>query len=199
MAKYTINLLQDELIPEQPLLTLSRVITLWVAALVVMLAVMFTLQATEQSLAKQSQSLAQQKRVQDDALEQLQLRLTTHKPDPKLTAQLETLQTIIANKKSIYSYLTNSSESYINGFALAMSDLATIHSNNVSLTAISISDGHISFGGLARTAEAVPDWLTNFEQSKVLSGRLFNHFQLSENEQKIIEFTVSSSAQKEQD
>lgn len=198
MAKYSINLLQDELIPEQPLLTLGRVIALWVLVLVAMLIVVVTLQATENALADESKVLVDKKRAQDATLENLQIKLANHKPDPKLSAKLDTLQAIIANKKSIYSYLTNSDDSYINGFALAMSDLATIHSNNVSLTAIAISEDNVSFGGVARTAESVPEWLTSFEQSKVLSGKLFNHFQLSENEQKLIEFSVSSTAQKGQ-
>ncbi len=199
MAKYTINLLQDELLPEKPLLTLSRVILLWLVSFAVMLVIMFSLQTTERSLAKQAQSLEIQKREQDRTLANLQVQLATHKASSQLTAKLDTLQAIIANKKNIYSYLTNTDDSYINGFAEAMSELAMIHSRNVSLTDISISEQHIRFAGIARSAESVPSWLTNFDESKVLSGRLFNHFQLSENDQKLIEFSVSSSVQKGQD
>jgi len=38
MAKYSINLLQADLLPAKALWTLNRVIAVWLAALVVMLA-----------------------------------------------------------------------------------------------------------------------------------------------------------------
>lgn len=197
MNKFTINLLQPELTPDKPLLTLPRVLSLWVLTFVLMLGAVFTLQINEQALAKESISLVEEKRQQENTLAQLQSQLASHKADSALNAKRDTLHTVIENKKTILAYLTNTEETYINGFAKAMSELANIHNRNVSLTEITISEQYVSFAGLARTAESVPAWLTNFDRSKVLSGRLFNHFQLSENDEKLIEFTVSSSNKKE--
>ena len=198
-GKYSINLLQDELRPEQPLLTLPRVLLLWGLVFLVTLFVGFSIQNTERSLELEARQLTEKKTEQNKEITLLKTKLANHKPSAALIAKEQTLQHIIANKKTIHNYLTNTDESYIDGFAEAMSDLALLHHKNISLTGIRINDHFVSFDGVARNAEAVPAWLTNFERSKVLSGRLFNQFQLNENENKYIEFNVSSSSQKEQD
>jgi hypothetical protein len=41
----------------------------------------------------------------------------------------------------------------------------------------------------------VPAWLAGFENSLLLSGKSFSHFKLSENEQHMTEFTVSSKVE----
>jgi len=196
--KYRINLFQDELIPDTPLLTLPRVLWLWFIIAIMMFGLVSLFNYQESTLGSQATDVQSQKRQQDEKIEQLKQALADHKPNAQLTARLATLQDLIANKKNVYGYLTNSEESYIDGFAKAMSDLALVHNSNISLTSISIDEQQISFGGVARTADAVPAWLSKFEQSKVLSGRLFNHFELSENESQLIEFSVSSNTPKEQ-
>lgn len=196
--KYRINLFQDELIPDTPLLTLPRMLWLWLIVGLMMFGLASMLSYQESSLGSQAFDMQSQKRQQDEKIEELKLAMANHKPSAKLTAKLQTLQDLIANKKNVYGYLTNTEESYIDGFAKAMSDLALVHSRNISLTKISIDEQHVSFVGVARSADAVPAWLSKFEQSKVLSGRLFNHFELSENENNLIEFSVSSNSQLEQ-
>jgi len=196
--KYRINLFQDELIPDTPLLTLPRVLWLWLIVAVIMFGLASVSNYQEARLNSQAFDIQSKKRQQDDKIAALTLDMTNHKPNAQLTAKLQTLQDLIANKKNVYSYLTNTEESYIDGFAKAMSDLALVHSRNISLTQINIDEQHVSYGGVARSADAVPAWLSKFEQSKVLSGRLFNHFELTENERKLIEFSVSSYSKKEQ-
>ncbi|WP_286262995.1 PilN domain-containing protein [Thalassotalea atypica] len=198
-GKYSINLLQGELLPEHPLLTLPRVLSIWVMVFIVMVFIALSFQGTERSLDLEATKLTTEKQQQEQKLTTLKAQLASHKPSTELIAKEQTLKSIIANKKTIHNYLTNTDDSYIDGFANAMSDLALLHHKNISLTDIRINEHFIRFGGIARSPEAVPTWLTNFERSKVLSGRLFNHFQLNENENKYIEFTVSSFLQKEQD
>jgi hypothetical protein len=42
----------------------------------------------------------------------------------------------------------------------------------------------------------VPNWLSGFESSTFLSGKRFINFSLTENEQKLTEFVVSSAPSK---
>ena len=51
----------------------------------------------------------------------------------------------------------------------------------------------MSFAGFAKKPESVPQWLSGFEQSTLLSGKHFKHFKLEENENNITLFTISST------
>lgn len=197
-VKHQINLLQDELFPEQPLFTLSRILWLWGLALAVLVAFAFVLSNQENALRQEANSMLAEKRHQQEIISQLEAKLASHKASRELEEKLDTLKTVIKNKRSIYAYLTDKEDSYISGFSQAMSELALMHHKNVSLTEIRITESQLRFGGVARTAGAVPQWLAKFEQSSVLSGKLFNHFELSEGDEKYIEFTVSSSGQKDE-
>jgi len=76
-----------------------------------------------------------------------------------------------------------------------MNELAQLHHQDIRLQTININNDNMTFSGLALTPEAVPAWLAGFENSLLLSGKSFSHFKLSENEQNITEFMVSSKAQ----
>lgn len=198
-SKYTINLLQPELFPEKPLVSLPRVVAAWGFVFVVMLGLSFVLDTTTRKLETQVNSLKVLKQEQDIQLKQLKAELANHKADIALEAKLAMLQNLIQNKKSIYAYLTNTEQSYIGGYSQAMSELANVHSRNISLSTIIINDQQVTFAGMAKSANSVPSWLANFEQSSVLSGRTFNHFELAEiDNSRHLEFAVSSTELKSQ-
>jgi len=96
------------------------------------------------------------------------------------------------NKKALYKELTDPSRTFVTGFAAAMTELASLHHKDISLQTVNINTQDMTFSGLARVPEAVPAWLAGFENSTLLSGKSFIHFKLSENEDKITEFVVSS-------
>ena len=48
------------------------------------------------------------------------------------------------------------------------------------------------FSGLTKNPQSVPAWLAGFENSTFLSGKRFINFVMQENEDQVIEFTVSS-------
>ena len=77
-----------------------------------------------------------------------------------------------------------------------MVELAELHDKNISLQRVSIGNGNMTFSGIARTPDAVPSWLSGFESSTFLSGQRFVNFSLTENEQKLTEFVVSSAKSK---
>ena len=74
-----------------------------------------------------------------------------------------------------------------------MTELAQFHSADISLQHISIAGKQISFQGQARSAQAVPVWLANFEQSSILSGQVFSDFSLQQDEDQHLNFTISTS------
>jgi len=191
--KYEINLLQEELLPKTPLLTLSNTVGLWLAVLLILISVGIYGQLTLNDVQNQNNLLSIDKSQKLALQDELTAKITTHRTDPALNAQLETLKTLINNKKVLYTNLTDSSKTYVAGFAQAMSELAKIHHKDISLQSISISHDNISFTGVARTPSAVPTWMAGFKNAHLLSGKLFKHFKLSESKQGYTEFFVSSN------
>ncbi len=191
--KYEINLLQPELLPKSPLLTLSRVIKLWIVVFVISIGAGIYGQLQLTNIQNQNKLLNVDKSRKLVLQEELTAKVASHRTDPLLNAQLETLKTLIANKKILYTNLTDRSKTYVAGFAQAMSELAKIHHKDISLQHISISHDNISFTGIARTPNAVPTWMAEFKNAYLLSGKLFKHFELSESKQGYTKFFVSSN------
>jgi Tfp pilus assembly protein PilN len=193
--KYRINLLQPELLPEQVLLTLPRVALLWVTAFMLMLGWGVVTSFQHQSIQQKLNVLQKEKVKQDKLLANLTTELTSRKIDSLLEEKLTTIKLLIINKKALHDKLTNPNKTYVAGFAIAMNELAQLHHQDIRLQTININNDNMTFSGLALTPEAVPAWLAGFENSLLLSGKSFSHFKLSENEQNITEFMVSSKAQ----
>ena len=193
--KYSINLLQPELFPEQILLTLPRVVLLLVAAFTLMLGWGVITEFQHQFIQEKLKVFQKDKEKQDHLLTSLTTQLASRKTDKKLVNKLATIKLLMGNKQALHEKLTNPNKTYVAGFATAMNELAQLHHQDIRLQTININNDNMTFSGLALTPEAVPEWLAGFEGSLLLSGKSFSHFKLSENEQHIIEFTVSSKVE----
>ncbi|WP_281559606.1 PilN domain-containing protein [Thalassomonas sp. RHCl1] len=194
--KTGINLLQPELLPPKALVTLNRVLALWTVVLFLMLSWWYSSDYSLTQVKAEVGQLNTEKNKQTKLLEKLEQDITRHKPDSLLLAKLETMKLIVANKQDLHGQLTDVSGSYVAGFSGAMTELAKFHSADISLEHISIAGKQISFEGMTRSAQAVPQWLANFEQSSVLSGQVFSDFSLEQDpeQEQYLKFKVSTSA-----
>ena len=197
--KYSINLLQAELLPIQRLLTLKRVVISWLLVSSLMVSMAFFSQYQADNVAEQLRTLNKVKVKQDKVLADLENDIQQNKTDTKLTSELATLKFVMANKEALYQELTNRETTYVGGFAKAMTDLSEMHSKNISLEKMVIDSEQLTFSGVARTPEAVPAWLASFEYSSVLSGKVFSDFSMNERysvsnqDQGFISFVVSTA------
>ncbi|WP_041737155.1 PilN domain-containing protein [Colwellia psychrerythraea] len=191
-TKNNINLLQAELFPEKPLLTLQRVVGVWLGLLSIMLIwVVVTELNYKQSAATYNVLLKEQQQKQKLA-KQLESQLKNRQVSPTLKRDLDTMKLVMQHKDALLNKLTDSNETFAGGFVMAMNDLSAMHHKDIRLQTISIDAKNMSFTGLARTPQAVPAWLAGFKQSRLLSGKAFIQFKLAKNEQNITEFVVSS-------
>jgi hypothetical protein len=193
--KQTINLLQPELLPEQVLLSLPRVTIIWAVAFAVMIGWAILAHYQQQVFTAQQKTLEKEKAKQTQTLDRLSLQLSARKVNSELTEKLVTLKLLMANKHALHAKLTDSNQTYVAGFAVAMSELSQMHHQDIRLQSIHINNDNMTFSGLALNPDAVPAWLAGFENSLLLSGKVFGHFKLSENKQNMIEFVVSSKMQ----
>ena len=193
MNKNSINLLQADLFPKEALLTLKRVVVIWLTTLATLLLVAFVSQHYATSQASTVQSLQSNQTIKNNELAELEVKVRQNQADSQLVDQLNTLKLLITNKQALHQELTNSNTTYVAGFAKAMNDLSNMHSANISLTKVIIEHNDMTFSGMARTPEAVPAWLALFESSTVLSGKVFSHFKMSENDSNFTDFVVSTT------
>lgn len=194
MAKNSINLLQQDLLPKQVLVTLPRVVMLWCLTLVFMLSwtIFNHYQVTE--LTAKYVTLSQIKTNQDNQLAQLEDKLKANRADVTVLEELAMLKIVLKNKSVLLNELTDRTHTSVAGFASSMTELSLMHHKDISLQHVNITYQDLTFSGVARTAEAVPAWLAKFETSKFLSGKSFINFSLNENDQKLTEFLVSSKS-----
>jgi len=193
MAKHSINLLQADLLPAKALWSLNRVAALWIATLVVMLGIIFIVQLQANNVKAEFKAINSLNTIQKSQLKDLEKAISNNRQDTELLTQLNTIKLVIANKEHLHQQLTDPTKTYSAGFSSAMAELAALHDKNISLQRVNIGNGNMTFSGIARTPDAVPNWLSGFESSTFLSGKRFINFTLTENEQKLTEFVVSSA------
>ncbi|MDT0603296.1 PilN domain-containing protein [Thalassotalea castellviae] len=198
MKKLSINLLQAELIPVQPLWTLKRVAFIWLGTFVIMFAWLFYSNVQLSQQTNELNKLTEVKQQNELLQAELEQQVSQNKADPLLQEKLATLKLLLVNKKALHKQLTDTSSTYAAGYSKAMTELSELHHQDVSLQKVRMNKGSMTFSGVARKPEAVPSWLAAFDNATFLSGQSFKHFSLSENEDAVTHFTVSSERLTEQ-
>ena len=193
-AKHNVNLLQAELFPEQPLLTLTRMLSVWLGLLLLMVIWAFITQLNYNQSAASYDALLKEQQKKQQLVKQLESQLQNRHVAPALMQNLNAIKLVMQHKDALLNKLTDSNETFAGGFVMAMNDLSAMHHKDIRLQTISINAKHMSFTGLARNPQAVPAWLAGFKNSRLLSGKAFVNFRLTKNEQNITEFVVSSGA-----
>ena len=191
-TKNNINLLQAELFPEKPLLTLPRVVGVWLGLLSLMLIWVVVTELNYSQSAATYDGLLKEQQQKQKLAKQLESQLKNRQISPALKRDLDTIKLVMQHKDALLNKLTDSNETFAGGFVMAMNDLSAMHHKDIRLQTISIDAKNMSFTGLARTPQAVPAWLAGFKQSRLLSGKAFIQFKLAKNEQGVTEFVVSS-------
>jgi len=192
--KYSINLLQPELIPEKPLWSLKRVVLVWALVTAVMVAWILLSQHQVKKANERYAQLKQEKTILNEQMSRLENELAVHKSNTKLKQKIDMLTLVLNNKTRLHKELTDTTKTQVAGFAQSMTELSQNHHKGISLSAVSINNDAMTFSGLTKDPQYVPAWLAGFENSTFLSGKRFINFAMQENQEKIIEFTVSSDS-----
>lgn len=196
MNKFRINLLKDELVAVQTWLTLTNVVRIWVAFLS-LLIIFYAVLSYQNSILDDNYNELRKKKVQlSNQLEQYAEVIETRVENPRKVNQLAKMKFVFQNKQILHRQLTDRTQVRVSGFADVMTELATYHNSEISLSQVIISDDKVSMYGAARNADSVPNWLTGFEKSNFMAGKSFSHFALSVNDNGDTEFVVRSELEK---
>ena len=98
--KYSINLLQPELLPEKVLLTLPRVVTAWCLVLLVMVGWVALTDYNQQDLKKRLTALQQENNRHTKQLETFTAQLSARKVDSQLAGRLSTIKILMGVKQA---------------------------------------------------------------------------------------------------
>lgn len=196
MNKHSINLLSDDLLPKADFLTLGRVVGLW--GFVLVLGALATVVTSNGLSTKQDKytQLVEEKDASDALLKNLEQQISSNRADSLLLDELEQLKTLVKMKSTVAKKLSDEVTDDAFGYASTMTALADLHHRDISLSRVAITDNEITFVGYAKDADSVPQWLSGLEKSDLLKGMKFNQFSLSESENKLTQFIVSSSDKK---
>lgn len=129
-----------------------------------------------------------------DKMTQLEAELSSDRVDPKLTERLALLKATINNRFALHKKLTDSDQTFVKGFSSAMNELSEHHHKDIRIEQVTISSDNLVLAGVAKKPEAVPTWLDGFANTSLLAGKAFANFKLTEDENKLTQFVVSSVA-----
>ncbi|WP_426359755.1 PilN domain-containing protein [Pseudocolwellia sp. HL-MZ19] len=191
-GKHNINLLRPELIPVKPLWSLKRVCIVWAVVTVAMIGWILLSQNQLLKADERYAQLKSEKTMLNEQMARLENDLEAHKPSNKLKNKIDLLTLILNNKTRLHQELTDTTKTQVAGFAQSMTELSQNHHKGISLSEVRINNDAMVFSGLTKNPQSVPAWLAGFENSTFLSGKRFINFVMQENDDQVIEFTVSS-------
>lgn len=180
MIKQRVNLYQPVLFVQRQRLTLSRLLYLWFALIVVLLAVMFMLQ---QQLQQHTAQLAEQQRQLNTAQQEVtmyQQALTQRQPAAALQQQHQLLQRSVQQKQQLLGYLSSQQQQAGLFYSPVLQHLQQIDRNELWLTSFSLQQHYSSFAGIALQPDAVPQWLAELSSLGYFQGQRFSQINLQQ-------------------
>lgn len=191
--KHSINLFQQDMIPEQPWLTLSRVL-LVVAVLLFMLGVWkvgLVLQANTLGSNVEAQRTILTEQQQE--LTRLTERLHAQAPSAELQSDVNRLENEVATRQYLLAEFQRRGQIQQHDYAGLLTDLALLHREGVWLTRIHQERGRVNLHGYAVSASVLPAWMQSFSESKVLSERRFNMVELKRDNRELLSFVLQGN------
>ncbi len=192
--KHTINLFQQDLIPEQPWLNFTRVLL----GIIIVCAVLVAWKAT---VMLQVQGLQSQINVQRSALanEQQQLaqiseQLRAQQPSSELKAEVNRLETEVLMRQFLLAEFQRRGQIKQQDYAELLTDLAILHREGVWLTRIHQDRNRLNLHGHSVNASILPQWMQSFKTSTVLSERRFNMVELKRDSRDLLSFVLQGNA-----
>ncbi|MGF1720184.1 MSHA biogenesis protein MshI [Vibrio kyushuensis] len=186
----TINLYPAHLRPKKQYFTFQNMALSWVAVAAILLSLSGFYYYQSQQLQVKLTDQKQQAKVLSQESAKLRKQLESHIPSPDKVAAVARLKLEIQSHRDSLKAIGDYDQSQRQGYSGVMASLATLGRKDISLIKIQIDSQQLNLQGLARNAEAVPNWVHQFRQELNLIGRTFEKLKIGRNEQNIITFEL---------
>ncbi|MEZ9231141.1 MSHA biogenesis protein MshI [Vibrio amylolyticus] len=185
-----INLYPDHLRPKKQHFTLQNVVASWGAIAIILLLTSGFYHYHALQLQTELNVHKQQSQMLSDQSSDLKKQLESHTPSPEKVAAVARLKLDIQSNRSSLRAIEDYDQSQRQGYSGVMNSLATLGRDDISLVSIQLENQQLNLHGLARNAQAVPNWVHQFRQELNLVGRTFEKLKIGRNEQDIITFEL---------
>ncbi|MEZ8545312.1 MSHA biogenesis protein MshI [Vibrio splendidus] len=189
---FNVNLYPEHLKPKTEYFTLTNVVASWGLVCVLLLGGYFVMQYQASNLDKTLTALQHDSNQLNKQVNQLNSKLTQHKPSPEKVAAVARLKRETQAKKEALKAVGQYDESQQVGYSGVMNSLAKLGRNDISLSYIYMTHDTLDLSGFARNANVVPNWIGQFKSELNLVGRAFEKLKIGRNDQDVVTFELST-------
>ncbi|CAH7051904.1 MSHA biogenesis protein MshI [Vibrio chagasii] len=189
---FTVNLYPEHLKPKKEYFTLANVAASWGVVSALLLGSYFVMNYQASNLDTELTVLQQDSNQLNKQVNQLNSKLTQHKPSPEKVAAVDRLKRETQAKKEALKAVGQYDESQQVGYSGVMNSLAQLGRNDISLSHIYMTHDTLDLSGLARNANVVPNWIGQFKNELNLVGRSFEKLKIGRNDQDVVTFELST-------
>ncbi len=195
--KQQVNFYTDEFKPKRDLLSLSNMLVVWIAGIVITL-VLYSFESEKTELAKKGWQTAQQREQhQKRQFTSLQQSFASRGDAVVLEKTKQDLQTKLQLRNFVLEQLGLRIEGMSKGVAGLMESLSYIIFDDLWLTDIQINGGQLSVSGMTSDAERVPQLIQQLQSMNTLQDKRFSRLEVKSHEayDSILRFTLQSENQ----
>ncbi|MFA0311671.1 MSHA biogenesis protein MshI [Vibrio splendidus] len=189
---FNVNLYPEHLKPKKEYFTLTNVVASWGLVCVLLFGSYFVMQYQASNLDKALTALQHDSSQLNKQVNQLNSKLTQHKPSPEKVAAVARLKRETQAKKEALKAVGQYDESQQVGYSGVMNSLAKLGRNDISLSHIYMTHDTLDLSGFARNANVVPNWIGQFKSELNLVGRAFEKLKIGRNDQDVVTFELST-------
>ena len=189
---FNVNLYPEHLKPKKEYFTLTNVAASWGLVCILLLGGYFVMQYQTSNLDKELTALQHGSNQLNKQVNQLNSKLTQHKPSPEKVAAVARLKRETQAKKEALKAVGQYDESQQVGYSGVMNSLAKLGRNDISLSHIYMTHDILDLSGFARNANVVPNWIGQFKSELNLVGRAFEKLKIGRNDQDVVTFELST-------
>ena len=200
MRKIRINLYSKEFQPKLVILSLKHMIGIWIATAVVMALWVNLSNVEHKKMVIKEQSMNRELEDAEDEMMQTQVIVSSLRLDTALESQVEKARKIVAGKRELDSYLSGNNNTKSGGFSGFMKALAVVKNDGIAITSFSIVQGRADIDGVARNADDVPKWISQFQKYPDLADLTFGSVKLNYNrDDNYLGFSLESKIKEEKE
>ncbi|OBT17450.1 hypothetical protein A9264_01435 [Vibrio sp. UCD-FRSSP16_10] len=194
LSSFSINLYPEHLRPQRELLTLNKVVGVWVVTTVVIAGLAYLNTQQTARIQEQLTGIQSQARLLEKNKSSLQQRLAEHTPTQAKVNAAKRIEQDIEAKRSSLTAVAKFDDSQKVGYSGIMSALSSQARNDISLQHIVITSTRLDLTGIASNPAAIPSWVTQFKKELPLVSRTFESLRIGRDKDNVVTFDLKAKA-----
>lgn len=195
--KQQVNFYTEEFKPKKELLTLDNMLVVWIAGVVLILA-LYNLEYNKTQTSKKNLEMTEaREQHQQSQLNSLQATFSKRGDSLVLEKTHQEMQVSLSQRNYVIAQLSQRADGMQKGIAGLMENLALITVDGLWLTNISVNQGQLSVSGITNNAEKVPQLIQKLQNISSLKDKRFSRLEIKtmEDNVNLLTFTLQSENQ----